>query len=201
MFEKVINVIWIGDASKEPTACIESWAHGGYEVRVHDNNTLASRPWRLHKKMKYFLENGEINGVADCMRWELMYEEGNFWVDADLSKTRELPDFFLELDAIAAWENEVERPGLIACGFMAFKPKDPLIKHIIDTLVNKPNLPAKAWEVVGPKALTDAFNTKNPDNLTILPSHFFYPRHLTGRTHTSTVNFANHFWGSTFNSY
>ena len=201
MFEKVINTIWIGDTNKTPVSCIESWKSGGYDVKVYDNDTLASRPWELAQKMRYFLGNGELNGVADCMRWELIYQHGGIWVDADSAKARELPDFFLELDAIAAWENEIERPGLIACGFMAFQPKDPFVEAIIKTIKAKPNLPKRAWEVVGPQAITDAFNTYKPDHLTILPSHFFFPRHLTGRTHKSSVSFANQFWGSTFQNY
>ena len=192
-----VNTIWVGDDTKRPTDCIESWG----DIAIWDNVRLNFGGWVLHKQMNHYLSTGELNGVADCMRWELIYERGGTWVDADSIKLRDLPKDFDELPCIAAWEQEAERPGLIACGYLKFPPKHPFINAIIEHILEEPLEGKMAWEVVGPMAITKTFYKEKPDDLTILPSHFFFPRHLTGKEYSGTLKYADQKWGSTFNSY
>jgi mannosyltransferase OCH1-like enzyme len=187
-----INAIWIGDESKRP-ASLDSWGH----VKVFGNETLKERSWKLRDKMRHYASTGELNGVADCMRWELLYEHGGIFIDADSEQVRTLPAYFAELTSVAAWENELERPGLIACGFLKFEPKDSFIKEIIDFCVEEPINNREAWRVVGPGAITAVYRKVKPRNLTVLPSHFFYPKHYEGAEYTGNLIYARQFWGST----
>lgn len=191
------SAIWIGDESRLPWSCIDSWE----DIRVFGNKDVAVRKWRLAEQMRYFTALNELNGAADCMRWELLYDLGGIFVDADSIKLRELPKDFDELPCIAAWEQELERPGLIACGYLKFPPQHPFVMAIILDILGQPLDGRMAWEVVGPMAITRAFHSFKPNDLTILPSHFFTPRHLTGREYSGTLKYADQLWGSTFNGY
>jgi mannosyltransferase OCH1-like enzyme len=192
------QTIWIGDELRKPVDCIQSW---GDDVKVYGNKDLTTRSWRLAPQMQYYIQTNQLNGTADCMRWELLYQYGGTFVDADSVKLRDLPDDFNELPCIAAWEQESERPGLIACGYLKFPPKHPFVNAIIEHILEEPMEGKMAWEVVGPMAITKTFYKEKPDDLTILPSHFFFPRHLTGKEYSGTLKYADQKWGSTFNSY
>ena len=191
-----INAIWIGDESLRP-AELNSWGN----IKVHGNDVLASRTWELRDKMRHYANVGELNGVADCMRWELLYELGGIFVDADSEKLRNLPDFINELPAVAAWENEIDRPGLIACGFLKFNKKDPFIRAIIDYIKAEPIQGREAWKVVGPLAITETFKKVEPRHLTILSSHFFFPKHWNGKSYQGTYTLAAQHWKSTKGTY
>ncbi len=191
-----INAIWIGDESKCPQS-VYTWDN----VKIHGNDVLKNRTWELRDKMRHYASTGELNGVADCMRWELLYAYGGVFIDADSERIRTLPEWFNELSHIATWENELERPGLIACGFLKFPPKDPFIRAIIDYCIEEPVKGREAWQVVGPLAITNVFRAYKPRNLTILPSHFFYPRHWEGAEYTGNYVLARQAWGSTKGQY
>jgi hypothetical protein len=187
-----INAIWIGDESRVPSE-VYTWGN----VTVHGNQVLGNITWELKDKMRHYASMGELNGVADCMRWELLYHYGGIFVDADSEKVRNLPDFINELSAVAAWENEIDRPGLIACGFLKFEKHDKFVGDIIDWIKAEPIKGREAWEVVGPGAITTVFKHTKPRHLTILPSHFFFPRHHSGREYTGTYILAKQNWSST----
>jgi mannosyltransferase OCH1-like enzyme len=186
-----VSAIWIGDQNKLPQS-VYSW--GG--VTLYGNDTLSGRTWELRDQMKHYANTGELNGVADCMRWELLYEHGGIFVDADSERIRNLPEFIYELDAAAAWENEIAAPGLIACGFLKFPAKDPFIRAVIDYCKAQNCHGKPAWITVGPQALTETYKKVKPKYLTILPSHFFFPEHWTGVKWEGRVIYAKQHWGS-----
>lgn len=192
-----INAIWVGDHSKCPMESLKSWG----EVKLWGNDALNKFSWELNTQMKHYFLTGELNGVADCMRWELLYEFGGTFIDADSVQVQPIPEWFNELEAIATWEQEFERPGLIACGFLSFKPKDLFVRQIIETIKQTPLDNKLAWETVGPMAITRAFYSYKPRHLTILPSHFFYPQHHTGASYTGKYVIARQSWSSTFKNY
>jgi hypothetical protein len=109
----------------------------------------------------------------------------------------------LQCEAFACWENEVARPGLIAAGYFGTVPRNPFLAHLIDEIKKKPTVTDRmAWESVGPQHLTDTWKKFGYGNLTILPSHFFIPRHFTGAEYTGTGPiYARQEWGSTLGRY
>ena len=126
----------------------------------------------------------ELNGVADLMRWEILYNEGGFVVDADSVCRRPLEPWLFEGEAMASWENELVRPGLIAAGYVATVPENPFIGQIILDLQNTPRVDDRmAWQSVGP-----LFPTERPPSLSGTAIHrrpafsatSSSPRHFTG---------------------
>jgi mannosyltransferase OCH1-like enzyme len=200
----MIHIIWIGDQSKRPDECISSWRtqNPSYEFRLWGNDALKNEGWILAKEMRQLLHR-EINGVADVMRWEILYKYGGLAFDADSICIRPLEDWLLEPEVFAVWENELARPGLIACGALGATPKHSLIGQIIKDIHSDPDITSDmAWKKVGPLRLTETWRKHMYSGLTIYPSHYFIPSHFSGVTYSGTGTvFAKQAWGSTRKSY
>lgn len=200
MIRKDLHIIWIGDQAKRPDNCIRTWVerNSGWNVRLWGNDDLASYGWHNAGHMRK-MASRELNGVADLMRWEILYNEGGFVVDADSTCVRPLDDWLLEHDAFACWESELARPGLIAAGYVACRAGNELIGQIINDIHAESSVTrGMAWETVGPKRLTDAHRRHGYTNLTVLPSHYFIPEHFSGVCYSgSGPVYARQHWGST----
>ena len=200
MIPKTLHIIWVGDESKRPDNCIRTWVerNPGWTVTLWGNDDLANYGWYNARHMREMAPL-ELNGVADLMRWEILYNEGGFVVDADSSCTRPLDDWLLENEAFACWENEVVRPSLIAAGYVAAKAGNGFFGQIIKDIQAEPSVVhERAWKTVGPMRLTQAHRRYGYSELTILPSHFFIPEHFSGaRYDGGGPVYARQYWGST----
>jgi mannosyltransferase OCH1-like enzyme len=148
--------------------------------------------------MEHYLAS-ELNGVADLMRWEILLDEGGVAIDADSVCLRRLPDWLFECEMFASAENEVARPGLIATGTVGSIPGNPFVARIVEDIRAEASFAGRlAWETVGPLRLTEAHRRHQYVNLTVLPSHFFLPRHHTGVVYSgSGPVYADQFWDTT----
>ena len=81
MIPRTLHVIWVGDESKRPDNCIATWRqhNPGWTVRVWGNAELGSYGW-VNSRHMHAMAARELNGVADLMRWEILYNEGGFVV-------------------------------------------------------------------------------------------------------------------------
>ncbi len=201
---KQLHIIWVGDESKRPDECIETWGrlNPSYQLRVWGNADLQREPWVMSERMQGWATR-ELNGLADVMRWEILLRHGGVALDADSICVRPLEDWLLEADAFAAWEQELIRPGLIACGALGCSAANPFIARIMRDIVSDPDpYGERAWKKVGPSRITETWQATGYAGLTIYPSHFFYPDHYTGLTYTgSGTVFARQAWGSTSSDY
>lgn len=200
MIPRKIHIIWVGDESKRPENCIQTWRdlHPDWEVKIWGNIELKEYGWYNARHMKEMAPR-ELNGVADMMRWEIIYNEGGLVVDADSACIRRLDNHLLEHDAFACWENELARPGLIAAGYVGASAGNEFIGQIIMD-INKETSVIKdmAWKTVGPLRLTEAYKKYAYMPLSILPSHYFIPEHFSGIKYTGNGPiYARQYWGST----
>lgn len=204
MIPKTLHIIWVGDESKRPDNCIRTWAerNPGWQLRLWGNEELASYGWINARHMREMAPR-ELNGVADLMRWEILYNEGGFVVDADSICVRPLDDWLLEHEAFACWENELMRPKLIAAGYVASAAENPFFGQIITDIQAEVSVTHEAaWQTVGPLRLTTAYHRYQYTGLSVLPSHYFIPEHFSGlRYQGSGPVYAEQFWGSTHHSY
>lgn len=195
---KKLHFVWVGDESKCPVNCIDTWRqlHPDYEIKIWGNRELHQLEWRLKRHMSEMEETGQLYGVADLMRWEILERHGGFALDADSICLQRLPDWLFSCEAFTCWENELECPGLMANGYVACKPQNSLIRYLVDDLESRENVawrPKKwfqrkrkrysAWKTTGPLAWTNALRDTGYESLTILPSHFFCPQHPSGRVY------------------
>jgi mannosyltransferase OCH1-like enzyme len=196
-----LHIVWVGDDAKRPDNCIDTWRHKnpGWEIKVWGNAELMGQPWRNSKHMEAFAKRGELCGVADCMRYEILYEHGGFAIDADSTCVNPIPSWLLDAEEFCCWENEIARPGLLSNGYLAAKAGSAFIGQIIEDLcADKLTDELMAWEFSGPLRLTEVWRNFQYPNLTIYPSHYFIPEHFAGQRYTGDGNvFARQFWGST----
>lgn len=204
MIPRTLHVVWVGDESRRPDNCIDSWRRHNpdWTLRVWGNDDLAQYGWINAAHMRE-MAGQELCGVADLMRWEILYNEGGFVVDADSICQRPLPPWLFEGEACACWENELVRPGLIAVGYVGSVPQNPFFGQLILDLQRTPSVTGRrAWESTGPQFFTDRVQHYGYSGLTVWPSHFFIPRHFTGMAYTGPGQvFATQEWGSTLGGY
>ena len=199
MIPKIIHIIWIGDQSKKPTKCIDTWIKKNldYEVRVWGNNQVQGTNWKNYRQLHDMIIKQDWAGASDVMRYEILYEHGGVYVDADTYCVKPLEDWLLNCDAFASWEQELVRNNLIANTVMGSVPGAEAMKLCIDEVATKDCTEKKlAWMITGPMLVTDVFFKKQA-NLTVYPSHFFMPKHHSGyQSKVTGHHFASHLWGS-----
>ena len=197
---RTIHIVWVGDQTLRPDSCIETWRqmNPDWTVQIWENHHLGSETWQNLAHLRE-MATLELNGVADIMRWEILDRFGGFAVDADSICIRPIEEWLFEPEIFACWESEIARPGLIAAGYVYSHPGNALIRQIIKDIQDLPNLSGgRAWQLVGPKRLTDTYRSMAYTGMTIYPSHYFMPEHLTGISYNgSGPVFAKQLWGST----
>jgi len=200
MIPKIMHFIWVGDESKRPDNCIDTWRkhHPDWTFLIWGNAELNEVKWHNKDHMMAMYER-ELNGVADMMRWEILYSNGGIVLDADSISVRPLDDHLLDCEAFACWENEIVRPGLIAAGYFGAEAGNPFVKQIVKDIHAETSVTHDmAWKTVGPLRLTESYRKYGYSPLRIYPSHYFIPRHFSGQTYEGKdVIYADQLWGST----
>ena len=200
MIPKTLHFIWVGDETRRPDNCIDTWRehHPDWTVRVWGNAELDGLPW-INRHHMDAMRLREWNGVADLMRWEIVLAHGGIVIDADSVCVRRLDEALLDCPAFACWENEMVRPGLIAAGYFGAEPANPLVARIIADIADAPSVvDDMAWKTVGPQRLTDTYRAYRYSPLRIYPSHYFIPQHFTGVAYEGADPvYAHQLWGST----
>jgi len=206
---KIIHQIWIGHLPP-PHTLLETWKNNNpdYKYILWNEDRIAKElPNQICQNQIKIIP--EINGKADILRWEILYEFGGFFFDADSVCLKPLLDNFCEMpgNGFSCIENEIVREGLIACGSMGFIPKHPLVKRILESIINPNNqellTTTRAWYSVGPGVITRVFNEAPvEERITVLSSHMFLPRHHTGISYSGHEQiYAYQFWGTNDRSY
>lgn len=204
MIPKTLHIIWVGNESKRPDNCINTWRQHNpdWTIKIWGNEALATGAWINAAHMREMAKR-EMNGVADMMRWEILFNEGGFLVDADSICLRPLDDSLLDCEAFACWENEMVRPGLIAAGYFACSAGNNFVRQIVSDIHNEPTVVNDmAWKTVGPQRLTDSYRKYRYHGLRLLPSYYFIPEHFTGVCYDGPGPvYARQAWGSTRRAY
>ena len=206
MIPKIIHQIWIGP-KPAPTNLMNSWKnkHPDFEYILWNEEELYRRKFNS-SCMEQLNAIPEINGKADIIRWEILYEYGGYFVDADSICIEPFDEYFAKSVAFATYENENVRTGLIATGTMGFIPKHPLCRDIIQWIKSSESLKlikeTRAWYSVGPGLLTKMLETGNYPDFSVFPSHCFLPIHFTGpkyEGHKKVYGYQE--WGTAKQSY
>ena len=202
----IIHQIWIGP-KPAPINMMNTWQEKNPEFtymlwdekRIRNEDAIFTCQSQIEKMEEW-------NGKADILRWEILYKYGGMFMDADLICVEAIDSNILSLHAFATYEQEKERPGLIATGGMGFPPKHPIVAAAVDFIRTNPvsnkETGKRAWLTVGPMLLTQLYNSGLQNTITILPSYTFLPQHYSGVTYLGHAKvYAHHEWGSTFDTY
>lgn len=208
MIPKIIHQIWIGNAPDETIQkAIQTWIdeHPDYKHILWDNdkvNEFIKIMYNKHLYELYGKEHKNIwNGRANLLRYEILYQYGGIYIDADSFCLNRLDDFFLNNNFWSVYENEKRRPGLINNAFFGTVPENEILKKIIDTLHTKKQVEQPSWIFSGPKLFTEII--KQYKNYTIYPSYMFMPRHARTQERYSGNQkiYADHYWGTSEKTY
>ena len=203
---KIIHQLWIGN-KVAPTKLMETWRikNTDFEYIFWNEDEIIKRGIQLQCHEKIDMIN-EINGKADIIRWEILYEYGGVFIDADSICIEPLDDYFMSKKAFASYENEQVRKNLVATGTMGFYPKHPLCRDIIEWIKSNhsndfiTNYPA--WYSVGPGVLTRFLETGNYKDFSVFPSHVFLPLHFSGDPYIGHKKvYAHQYWGTNYQLY
>ena len=203
---KIIHQIWIGD-KPAPKKLMNTWKEKNpdFKYKFWNEENLKEINFECQDKIDGI---EEINGKADIYRWEILYNFGGIFIDADSFCIDSFDDFLLSRKDFFCWESEKHMKGLVSTGTMGFVKNHPFLRMTIDHIKHNPvsrrETGKKAWETVGPKLLTNIYQ-RYPKKIEIevFPSYsflpqwkknpYFYDRH--GKV------YAYQEWGSTYNSY
>jgi len=206
MIPKILHQIWIGP-KPAPTNLMKTWKekHPDFEYILWTEQEIENRHLQLSCLDKINVIP-EINGKADIIRWEILYQYGGYFVDADSICIEPFDVYFSNKTAFATFENENVRAGLIATGTMGFIPKHPLCLDIIHWINSNESTQlikeTRAWYSVGPGLLTKMLDTGKYKDVSIYPSHCFLPIHFTGPVyegHKKVYGYQE--WGTAKQSY
>lgn len=201
MIPKILHFVWIGDDSKKPNNCIDTWRkyHPDWKVKVWGNESLENYKWINTDHMIEMTNKQSLSGVADLMRYEILFNEGGVAVDADSVCLKPLENDFIDNEAFSSWENESIRKGLISMACVGSVPNNYFFKKIITDIKNENSvIEKKAWQTVGPSRLSESYYKYKYDDLKIYPSYYFIPVHYTGLKYEGAGPvYANQLWGST----
>lgn len=206
MIPKILHQIWIG-TKPAPTNLMSTWKdkHPDFEYILWTEQEIQKRGLQLVSTEKINMIP-EINGKADIIRWEILYQYGGYFVDADSICIQPFDAYFEKVSAFATFENENVRAGLVATGTMGFIPKHPLCFDIIQWINSNASTQCirdtRAWYSVGPGLLTKMLDTGNYKDISIYPSHCFLPIHFTGPVydgHKKVYGYQE--WGTAKQSY
>ena len=203
---KIIHQLWIGQKPR-PSKFMATWKdkHPDYEYIMWNEEEIRKRSLNLECISK-INEIEEINGKADIIRWEILFHYGGLFVDADSICIEPLNHLTDQHKPFCGYENENVREGLVATGTMAFPKNHPLPRGAIDYIktneVSRAKTGKMAWRTVGPELLTKLLQTKLFQDVNVLPSYYFLPKHATGLQYMGhSIVYTYQEWGSTKQNY
>lgn len=221
---KILHQLWIGSLPP-PSNLMKTWKEKheaeGFEYIFWNEMELKNRGFKSQVQNR-INEIHELAGKTDILRWEILYEYGGIFVDADCFCIEPFTDLVDKYKAFVGYENELIRSAgwagkgfedalaqthpLIAVGTMAFPPKHELprlaIEYIKNNTVDVTKCLKRAWLMTGPGLLTRLYFSKKWEDISILPSYYFLPIHYEGVSYDGHGKvYAHQEWGSTKHAY
>jgi mannosyltransferase OCH1-like enzyme len=205
---KIIHQIWLGPL--EPLeAAMNTWPalHPDWEYKLWTEDNMPSLV-----NQQAFDDADNYPQKSDILRYELLYNFGGVYVDADeycIKPLDELIDLVSQSNqtVFAANEGNKELPDLIANGMLGCTKQHPFMSELVGNIGLASLGPA--WKVTGPAYLTELIEAKKPE-IYLFPSITFYPVHhrekhrrdikLDVLAENSDI-FGVQLWGSTNHAY
>jgi len=171
---KIIHQIWLGPL-EPPTEVMQTWKelHPEWKYLLWSEKNLPQL-----KNQEAFDKSKAFTQKADILRYELLYQYGGIFVDADEYCIKPIDSLFEKIhqqkcDCFAVYERG--NSGLIANGIMGCTIKNDFMKKMTGEI----DIDTKSdpWELVGPKYLTSMMEKYQPAAY-IFPSKVFLPIHF-----------------------
>ncbi len=206
---KIIHKIWVGD-KPAPTRWINTWVekHPDWEHILWDNDKVYSRKWINEKHIGQYTEEGLWHGVADIIRYEILYEYGGIVSGADsicINPIDELFDNDYELFVpVDDWGQFIENPTSIeeirVSPLYASTKGHQFVKKMIEGITKMERV-GTPYKSVGNR-YTKKMILKYKPRIKLLPAYHLVPTYKDGTRYKGNGKiYAEHKWGSTFHNY
>lgn len=197
MIPKIIHQLWVGPLPL-PEEWMRTWREKNpdWKYMLWDNEKVFGRKWRNQKHIDFYKAKQNWPGVADLVRYEILYENGGFYPGADSICLEPIDELFEDgFDIYSVYENEIKRPGYVS-PIHAATPGHPFLEQIISELHQK-EVMGKPWQTTGNLYMMEAINRLKPI-IKIWPSYTLIPEHFTGQKYEGTGKvYARHLFGTT----
>lgn len=199
---KKLSHIWIGPL-QPPVEWMDTWKekHPDWEYTLYDNQFLKSFPFQNQNLIDKYYALGLYAGVADIMRYEILYEFGGLIAPADSVCYHNTDELFNQACAYTVYENEFIR-GKLVSPILACEAKNKFVGQLIEELklISIDNLD-EPWITTGNLFVAKMIEKYQP-NITIFPSYHFVPIHYNGLVYQGNGKvYAKQLFGSTQASY
>ena len=179
LIPKIIHQIWIGP-NKIPKIWTDTITNFctkyNYQYMLWDDNAVNN--FTLTNKIYYDIEK-TYNGKSDILRYEILYNYGGIYIDADCIILKE--DMFQDL--INNFNNSnyniafgYEKDNVLITGSVIISTiNSSFIKECIDKVKTR-DFTKLAWKSIGPQLITDIYNELcDKKDICVYPSTVFYP--------------------------
>lgn len=202
---KNITHIWVGP-KQPPLKWMTTWRekHPLWNYSIFTDQDLKDTitTFKNRHLIEEYYRREKFNGVADLIRYELLYRNGGFIPPADAVCLHNTDELFTSPKeyCYSVYENEKIRKGFIS-PIMAANPNNEFVKIIIDELhdLRGSDLKDEVWKSTGNEWLSTMVPKHNP-KITIWPSYTLIPRHYDARAKRYDGKgkvYADQLWGST----
>lgn len=207
---KKLHHIWVGP-NPAPLKWMRTWriAHPDWEYKLWGNEELHGMKWANKRLMNHYAALGRWDGVADLMRYEILYREGGVVLAADSVCLRPIDELFEDgFEIYAVNTGHYEGGPVVASKIGSTTPlyasskghwfAKALIKKLRKRDPEKMKAPAHS---TGNRFMQKMIVRHNP-MLKIWPMHYFIPEHFNGwKYEGKDPVYAKHFWGTTRGTY
>lgn len=194
--------IWIGPYPP-PWHWMNTWRakHPNWEYTLYDNQFLATYNFRTRHLIDEYLKRQQYAGVADLMRYEILYEYGGLIQAADSICYHNTDELWTKACPYTIYENEFIRGSLVS-PVLAAPPQNEFVGALVEELckLGKEDLDIP-WRTTGNLFVAQMIAKLKPE-ITIFPSHYFIPVHFEGMVYDGKDKvYAKQLFGSTQKSY
>ena len=172
---KKIHQIWLGPL-ESPIKAMDSWRilHPDWEYFLWTEANMPSL-----KNQQVFDDSDNYPQKSDILRYELLVKHGGIFVDADEYCIKPIDDLLGGLndqgiEVFAAYEGRKQDQELIANGVLGCQQGSAFMQKMVDEIDISSAKPA--WEMVGPRYLTNMLEKYSPKKA-VLRSKVFFPIH------------------------
>jgi mannosyltransferase OCH1-like enzyme len=115
------------------------------------------------------------NGKSDILRYEILYQNGGIYIDADsfIVKFDQFDKLISDFDADAGFGFEVNNK--LACGGVSLAKKDSKFMKLCIDEIPKRDFNLLAWQSIGPRLITEMLIRNKDIPITLYKSTVFYP--------------------------
>jgi mannosyltransferase OCH1-like enzyme len=167
MIPKIIHFCWFGDQPKSQStlACIESWKDTCPDFEIKEWNEL-NFPLERFPFASRMYDEKKWAFVVDHVRLEILYNEGGFYLDADMLLLQSLTPLTEKSCVLGE-----EAPGVISAGMIGAEQGHPFIAACKKFYDENPQ-----GLITIPRVLSEVYGAyPDKDTLTVYPPKTFYP--------------------------